>query len=271
MHFVGHTRFSLYQPRSRAWALSQGDNYKERLFADRRLIPRLRIFTDHSLRLLEIAQRGHSVRLIVSYSREMPGEYRTALHRAADNYPFVILDECVEGVGQANMVRTALQMMERRPGVFATFRVDDDDILPVDYFDRMSQHIRRDTVGSYVSLGRGVTATHDGEHFGKPHTVVHRMYSAGLLSVCSFDGQSTETPSPAQAHNRADEAAPTILDSRDLGFVWTRSLTQDTATVRGTDSLGELDREISRLPESNYEDVERLFPGVFSTSRAHGE
>lgn len=265
MFFVGHTRFSVFQPSSRAWAVSRDDPgaYLAHIYSEERMRPRLEIFIGHTLRLLDMAAQGHQMRHIVSYSREMPAPYRDELVRAATNYPWIVLDEHVKGVGSKNMNREALDLMGRQPGVYGTYRVDDDDLLPVDYFDRMAALMSPATVGMYASLGRGVTAIYEDGAWRNPRIARHRLYSAGLLAVCKSTGPRYETPAPASAHNRADEAAPAIVDSRRLGYLWTRTLTQDTARVRGQSDLGDLDRELARLRPADTTAVREAFPGVF--------
>src|SRR5699024_5174639 len=103
--------------------VGQGGGYLEHLYSEPRMRPRLSIFLEHSLRLLNEAARGHRMRHIVAYSEEIPSAYRAELLSAAAEYPWLVLDRHVEGVGSRNINREALDLMGREPGLYGTYRV----------------------------------------------------------------------------------------------------------------------------------------------------
>ncbi|MGP5641495.1 glycosyltransferase [Brachybacterium tyrofermentans] len=273
MYFVGYTRFSLFSPDSKAWAASSGrqmdeDEYRKYLYSPERMEPRAHIFFEHSLPTLNLAVRDHQVRHVVSYSVEMPTVYKERMAEAADRYSWLVLDPFENGIGTINVDRIARTFMDQRArrGVYGWYRLDDDDLLPIDYYDRMASYATESNVGMYVSLGAGITAVQDGELFRNPRHVVQRMIAIGLLAVCRYEENGSSTrPSPTQAHNRADESAPVIIDSRDPGFYWNRSVTQDTvfATTDGSASSARagIDRFLAGLPAvEKFEPVYSRFP-----------
>lgn len=274
MYFVGYTRFSLFQPESRAWAVTTKiPNYRSYLYSADRLEPRATIFFEHSLPQIDAAVGDHHVRHIVAYSAEMPTTYRRKMEEAGARYSWLVLDEHVDGKGNHNTDDTARQLMTNGPnhGVFGIYRVDDDDILPIDYFDRMSCYTTPANVGMYVSFGAGITAIQDKEGFRNPRHVVQRMLSAGMLSVCQLQESGGVVKPPAfVGHNRADEAAPVIVDSRAPGFYWNRSLEQDTtyAITDGTPEIARtrIEKTLSLLPPvTDFEEIYTRFPTLRGT------
>lgn len=269
MFFVGHTRFSLYLPTSGAWgatrrAISTAD-YRNYLFSENRLQPRAEMFLERSLPQIDLAIRGHSVKHIVSFSDVLPGAYKDMLIDASQVYPWLVLDEYVDGQGVYNADRVASGMMRDHgctKGIFGRYRLDDDDLLPVDYFDRMAAHMHEATVGMYVSFGMGFTAIQSGDRFWQARKVLQRMFSAGLLGVCRLNSDSSITrPLNYLSHHLADERSPVIVDSRSPGFFWNRSTLQDTNFSLSHVGVDRLNGELARLPEiSSVEEVVRLFP-----------
>lgn len=245
MNFIGHTRFSLYLPKggglqlaaqARDSALTTKE-YLSALYSEKRMAPRLHSFVRHSLPTLDKAQQGHNVRHVVSYSQEMPIAYKQVLFEAAEKYSWLVLDEwspetrATRAFERADPATKALLDSQGYTGVYGQYRLDDDDILPVDYFSRMSRYVTDANFGMYVSLGRGVMALQDGESYRHPRVVTKRMIAIGLLSVCHYgQGGVISRPEPFSSHARADHAAPTIVDSRELGFFWNHSITQDSAS-----------------------------------------
>lgn len=267
MFFVGYTRFSLFQPQSTAWHASKGNEdmeaYKAYLYSDERMQPRAEVFFGRSLMQLDRAARGHEVRHMISYSPEMPEKWRDMVLDAGERYPWLLLDEYKDGVGSYNMNRVARDLMRSHDvptGVYGSYRLDDDDLLPLDYFDRVAAHMSDTTVGMYVSLGKGVTAMYQDGRFSNFRQVVHPKIAIGLLGVCRLEQDGTWAAPPGYAsHARADEFAPVIIDSRQPGFFWTRSAQQDTVYRGGADALT---AELERYTPATADEVLRWFPAA---------
>lgn len=265
MFFVGYTRFSLFQPKSAAWHASKNaedaEAYRAYLYSEGRMGPRAEVFFGRSLPQLDKAAAGHEVRHMISYSAEMPEKWRDMVLEAGDRYPWLLLDEYQDGQGGHNVNRVARDMMRERGapmGVYGSYRLDDDDLLPVDYFDRVAAHMSDTTVGMYVSLGKGITAMYQDGAFTTFREVVHPKIAIGLLGVCRVEADGSWTaPAGYASHARADEFAPVILDSRAPGFLWTRSPQQDTVYRGGADQLA---AELGKYQPATADDVLRWFP-----------
>lgn len=226
--FIGNTRFSLYQPGSTAWHASSRSRfrtpveYRDYLFSPERLDPRMDIFLTMTLPQLDLAARGRKLRHVVSYSEYLPHRYREQLERAAEQYPWLVLDRCKVG-------QRPLDPLEGAPaGMIGAYRLDDDDILPVDYFARVEPYLTEAHAGMFVSLAAGLTAIYrDGGLYFTRRAYVP-MIALGFLSIHQKHEDGTLTSPPPASHNLSDRAAPVILDSREPGYVWVRHLEQDT-------------------------------------------
>ena len=274
MYFVGHTRFSLYLPESRAWRATRDfanpSEYRDYLFSDERLSPRADVFFNLSLPLLDQARKDHQYRHILSFSDELPAKYQLKVEEAAERYTWLILDRHVAGIGAHNADRVARNLMRGRgenEGVYGTFRLDDDDLLPLNYFDRMDRLMGKFSVGMYVSLGAGITAIQQCGKFWNARKVVQRMFSAGLMSVSRLNADTTVTrPLNYLSHHLADERAPVIVDSREPGFFWTRTILQDTSFSRDKMDYERLNLELRHLPVAEKSlDVLPYFPVLSDT------
>lgn len=265
---VGHTRFSLYAPASGAWVASRNstfasaDEYQRYLFSDDRLEPRADIFLNFTVPMLERASHGHDFIHVVSYSDCLPKVYKDRLRVAADSSAILLLDEVAEGSRPQNVARTARKWMtahdmdETSP--FGVMRLDDDDILSIDYFDQMAPYITSSHVGYVVSLARGITAFYDDGRYYYARESVYPLHSKGHLSVCAWDAKTNLHSPVKSAHTHSDQHNPVILDSRRISYLWTRAAIQD-GSLLGTGSVERIYREMSVYPEA-AQDFARTFP-----------
>jgi hypothetical protein len=281
--FIGQTRFSLFDPSSGDWRASNGsrfftvDEYRRYLLSPDRLTPRCDIFLNLSLPQLSLAAKDFDVHHIVSYSKVLPEPYKAQLRNAADEYPFVVLDERDEdGAGRPSDAVAKLYEGSRAP--FARYRLDDDDVLPVDYFSQMAPYVRAENVGMNVSLGSGVTALYSEGRFYNLRECYSPLSSMGLLSICRYAADGTLARPMDAPHNLSDRANPVILDSRRTGYFWTRHVTQDTVLTweprHPQETVEVLLRYLDKYPPVGAEaDVEAAFPVLvsrFSQARTPG-
>lgn len=255
--FIGHTRFSLFSPDSVAWRASNGSRfdsvteYTEYLFADARLAPRFDIFLNYSLPLLAEAAEGFNVRHIVSYAQELPAKWEEHLILAAENYPFLILDKNTDGASTASL-RLIIQEGGVLPGgAFTTYRLDDDDLLPIDYFEQINPYVRAENAGMMVSLGEGVTALYFDGQFYNPRKCYAPMIAIGLASICRVNHDGSLTQPSNASHNMSDRSNPVVLDSRKVGFMWTRHPTQDSTLAWGDRARDDMHNVIRRYMDKD--------------------
>lgn len=232
MMFVGRTRFSLFTPGSTAWRATAGqfaseEAYRNYLYSDERLSRRADIFLGMAVPQIAAAARGHTVRHIVSFSDTLPAKYREQLASAAERYPILVLDE--QGPGVSGLSAVSLAASLQAPGPYAEYRLDDDDLLSLDYFDQMAPYVREEFVGMSVTLAKGLTALQsEGCLFSDLRTTYQPMNSMGLLSVCRLESDGTVLRPPGGPHNLLDRTGPVILDARRPSYLQVRHPDQDS-------------------------------------------
>ena len=223
---------------SGAWKATNGSrfktqsDYKNYLFSDTRLDPRINIFINYSLPQLNIAAKGHEVTHLVSYSEFLPSKYEQALLNAQEKYSFLKLEKQKIGtpsITLESLARQQLLQSEDPLQPFGVFRLDDDDILPANYFDQNAPYINQEFVGMQVSHGTGVSAIYKDGQFFNARKTYHPMLNIGYTSIHQFNATGEMTKLPIAGHNIADRTYPVIMDSRKLGYLWTRHPAQDTA------------------------------------------
>ena len=288
MLFIGHTRFSLYNPESVAWVASNGskfstnEEYIEYLFSEARLKPRFEIFVGESLPQLALASKNFDYYHVVSYSEHLPKSFEDILIEASDTYPFLILDKHIDGKSSVNphgLARSLYFGGSRTDDVgeaFGLFRLDDDDLISVDFFRQVSAYVTKANVGMLVSLGRGVTAVYDDGLYYAARESFRPLIAIGLLSVCSFESDGTLNLPVEVSHHLSDRSNAVIIDSRRIGYLWSRHITQDTALSykdQGeTDPRKRVLADISHLPKVSWQtDLSASFPFLGSRILRHEE
>lgn len=260
MLFIGHTRFSLFDPNSTSWVASNGskfstiDEYRDYLFSDERLDTRANIFINYSLPILELASDGYEYYHVVSYSDSLPERFEAKLLAASARYPFLILDKHVNGKGKINLdilARQKLSLRGRGGEIYGHFRLDDDDLLSVNFFRQSSKYMSDAFVGFVVSYGAGLTAIFNDGNFYYAHHAYSPLNSMGQLRICSVGENQVHRTPTLSSHNRVDRFNPVILDSQEISYLWVRHLGQDTSLNSGRGRFTELSniaRELQRMP-----------------------
>jgi len=242
--FIGHTRFSVHQYNSGSFkATRKGDGrrfseeeYTEWLYDDERLGPRAEIFVEESLPQLAASAEDANLVHIVHYSASLPQKYQDILRGAAEEFPFLHLNEAPGIVAPSAPNKKVLNSVLRnrlpKDGVFGIYRLDDDDVLPINFFERMSPYIVDEHVGWRVSFPESLTAIRTRSEYILPWRRYFPKAAAGLVSIHqkTSDGAilGLQTRAPAKGHMKLDTAYPTVLDSREPGFFQARHKSQDS-------------------------------------------
>lgn len=262
----------MFIPGTGAWRTSDGtafattDEYKQHLYSPDRLAVRASLFFEFSLPMLAAAAARHELIHIVSFSESLPLQYRDRLARAAGQHDFLRLDERPDGAHATDPSDVIRREFASKEVLFAEYRLDDDDLLAVDFFEQLLPYVRASDVGRYVSLGSGVTAIyHDGQ-FHNARRCHQPMIAIGLARICVLHPDGSVTAPAAGRHTVADTVAPVVVDSRRLAFLWTRHIGQDTAVTHSQSldafALRErLSKGLDRFPKiTEWTEIERHFP-----------
>lgn len=270
MLFLGHTRFSLYEPDSPSWRLSRSDlgqdkiEYEKALFSETRLRERTRVFFEHTLPTLDIAAQGYRYVHIVSYSENLPSQYKKLLQLAVHKYPWLQLDERKMDSRSPARPTDFLKGHLRNGELYATFRLDDDDILATNFFKRAESFVREENVGCVVSFGLGVQAYLQEGNFFAPRMEHRPKIAIGLLSIGRRSEKGKIYKPRAVAHTKSDLVNVVILDSREIGFIHTMHGSQDSAIDKQDGDFARRFRNYLNLPVVTEDStrLRELFPTV---------
>lgn len=229
--FLGQTRYSLFIPDSGAWRASSAagrgkDAYRDYLYAPERLDFRDKVFTEFTVPALAEAADKYDVWHIVSYSESLPEKYAESLKRTAEKFPFLILQELPDGVGDWGPSERIIKE-KLTPGVFGRYRLDDDDLLSKHYFDVAARFVKSEFVGMVVSLPRGIEAIYSNGHYFNFREAHVPMNSMGMLYVSELSSEGSLRVPRAGAHDKADRLAPVIMDASKIGYLRTNHGGQD--------------------------------------------
>jgi len=242
--FIAITRFSLFLPNSSAWLVSSQANdekkieeYKRKIFDKNRLDFRINFLSKITMPILKEASKEYNFVHIIEYSDSLPDEYVKELRRLEGEYNFIRLNEYnVEG----NSLNTAheiaidffnLGSVTDKDHMIGQFILDDDDCISLDYFKKCSKYLNKYFHGHNLSFGLGISGIFDNDF---NLTNIIEMYypkvNIGLLRIGIYRHKSKKIVfGSLGSHMRADKYSPTIIDSREISFFWSKHLTQDSA------------------------------------------
>lgn len=266
MGFVGVTRFSLFHPSSAAWRTSQNgmfkspEEYAAYLYSDERLAPRLKIFSEISIPQLAVAAERHEIRHIVQYSPRLPEKYLRVLKDLAHANPFLILSNA-EDVGDTHPLAVG-ESLSTKGTTYGMYRLDDDDLLSVRYFDDLADYVNDRFLGFRVSLAAGTTGIFDGKMFSAIRYSHKPNIAIGLASIQGRNTNGKYIAPPAGSHNHADRLGPVIVDSRQCAYFWTRHEGQDTNFGRVNDFMDTRSEVEAQPPVPDGWSLQELFPAM---------
>ena len=271
MFFLGVTRFSLFYPHAPGWNLtdrySSVEEYEEALFSPSRLDARIDIFTNFSLPQLALGSDGYFYRHVVQISPQLPEYAKARLRAAAERFPFLVLSEH----GNAKAHREELDTLARElaaesdshDGVFVRFRLDDDDLLSVNYFDQLSRYVCTENVGLNVSFGLGYQALFFEETVFNLRKLYHPRNSMGMAQICRVRHSGVVEWRPFANHARSDLDVPTILDSRVPTVMSLKHNGQDTFAGQNSEGVfGNAARLLATEEPADYKQLLEHFPAV---------
>lgn len=266
--FCGWTRYSAFRPGSKAFVASRNseddETYKASLWSAARLGPREQIFLGLSLPLLQQMATRHAYTHFLTYSPEMPDPWQKHLQDAVRSHSVLHLHPVHRGL--RFVIREHLIAQDSPSRTVVLFRVDDDDLLALDYLDVLANYATPHDHGRAVSLARGYSAMwHEGRVSQIRHTY-RRLGSQGQANVGTWDAATQTLDLPAAgSHASVDRRMPTILDSRRPAFLQLRHLGQDTAMPeKGMDHLRATGASAAPLSQDELDAALAAFPTLHS-------
>lgn len=262
MYFIGCTRFSLYIPGSNAWDISKvsEEDYLAQLYSDARMAARFDIFFNKAVPLYEEMAKGFFYKHVIQYSAVMPEKWKNKLFEEAGKYDFIVLSEASE-----NSISTTIKeiLVDQPSGTIAYFRVDDDDILSVDYLSELKNYVSKNYEGMIVSFGCGLVATYVDGVFRDFRQCYRRFLALGLAFIGGYDAGKKEYWLPRyNGHETVDRHSPAIVDSRNPVFIWTHHEFQDTKVRARGGVVSSRLKGYGRI--TSIKDYEKRFPTLKS-------
>lgn len=269
------TRFSLFNPTSNAWRMTRTDwtsaeEYAAHLYSDERMAPRADIFCDIAAPIYQEMAERHRYQHLVAYSRELPDRWRERLQDAARRYPVLRPVQVQEGsVNWVREVRKVLtgEAVIRDTMVFA-FRVDDDDLLAVDFLDRVAPQVTPAHHGYAISMARGYAALYEDGHYSDVRHYRQLLPSMGQGAIGMWHAARKDLElTVVKNHNQTYRNRTVLLDGTRPTWLQTRHSGQDTAVGEREDrsDLAAARRAVrARLqdlePVANLAEVYQVFP-----------
>lgn len=267
---VGVTRFSVVKPGGSGLNLvakNKGDEneYLKQLFNEERMLDRIHIFGKLAAPIYQTFADRYNYVHLVQYSRELPERYRNALFEIAEKYP-VVKPVLVTTESIVDSVKKHVLTWDRGfRGVFVWIRVDDDDLLSVDYLDALSRYVSAENVGTAVSFSTLIVGQYSSERLLNFHQANQPKNSIGQAYICWANRITgvIDTP-PMYSHAEIDKHLPLILDPTEAHALQVRHAFQDTSNMDSKlgGRISHRAYELGQLPNVNYRYLVRKFPTI---------
>lgn len=237
------------------------------LFSSARLDPRVEIFLNLTVPQLQLAASEYHLRHIVQISPQLPEATKSRLREAAAEYPFLVVSEQATARGHNedldNHILEVASLVDSPDGLFARFRLDDDDVLASDYFDQLARYVNAANVGMNVSFGSGYQAAFYSGVVFDLRSLYHPRNSMGMAQICRVRASGRIEWMSYSNHARSDLEVPTILDSRFPTVLSLKHNGQDT--FAGEDAGKKFDKATRLLAAeqpADYGALSKRFPVV---------
>lgn len=266
--FIGVTRFSILTTDSGPFRLDPTNRakYADQLFDDQRIEDRFEIFSKITLPILKHFAEDHDFVHLLQVSPELPIHWRIKLEECREKYPFLKIVE-INRNDVAHSVREEVQSWTPEfEGLFAWFRLDDDDFLAWDYLDALSYLTIKNNVGYAVSFGAVYTGLYIGREFLDIHTAYNPYNSQGQAYICYANNKAGIYKSPPMVpHHEVNKHLPVILNDIQPMAFWTRHIGQDTlvddsGNQRVGGLIANLQASLSKGRSVHREEVDEKFP-----------
>lgn len=262
VHYFGLTRFSVFSPTSSSWRLTRREKwdhkrYADYLYSDERMEPRCDIFGKLAAPLYQQMAHDRSYKHFVLYSPQMPKRWLNQLHEIAHrNRVLELVETSTDRVDGRRLMRDRLVQSAAEDAMVFAFRIDDDDLLAVDYLDQVAPYVVPAHQGWAVSFASGFAGLYeDGDYTDiREHTQPLPSMGQGAIGRWT-QGDARLELEEIKNHGKTHYRRPVILDARRPTWLQTRHVFQDTAVTEAQDLK---DAELAR--GSVMAKLERLAP-----------
>ena len=212
-------------------------HYKGKLFSEKRLALRSKLFKNITLPSMRAALENDDAYLVILTSEALPTKYKKQLEEMLRGIGNVVIRYCkpiksVDSEARESVLDILRKTCNRKEKeiCLATIRLDDDDALANNYTQLLLPYVRPDLSGFYVSFPLGVRLSIKHGRF-----VLTKCYlpktSQGLARievVDPFSENSFQTTYGGGSHVGVDKRGPAILDAREIAYVRTNHVDNDS-------------------------------------------
>lgn len=268
--YVGVTRFSVLNPKGTGLKLSAAhaeDRYKyeAELFNDQRLKDRLHLLGEVSAPTYQKMAEKYDYIHLVQYSPELPREYKNSLMKISKKFPVIQPVEVTDESMSDSVMKHVKTWDSAFRGTFAWFRVDDDDLLSVDFLPALDRYVRPENIGMAVSFPKVFTAQYASGRLTDFHQSYLPRHSIGQAYICYADLNLGQITSPEIfSHATVDKVMPLITDPTGVRAFHTRHAWQDSHSPDSKvgSRLAHTSKELGNLPFINMGRLEEKFPSL---------
>lgn len=202
------------------------DELIKMLLDQERLKTRADIFFGYTLpAIAKAVDAGHSIIHNIFHFDAFPSWLLDLIRKTEEKYPWfhaysiAINDECnIQETLRGSVRKFSSLNNPKERTYFSGIRLDDDDIIGGEYFQKMSDYLVPAFVGFAVSFPKGYAALWDGVKFSKYADLYKEKHAQGIAQINSYnpilDSFAESRVMIPGAHLRVDHQVPTILDSR---------------------------------------------------------
>ncbi|WP_010200819.1 glycosyltransferase [Psychrobacter sp. PAMC 21119] len=243
-------RYSLLVENSKGWQIADEDlqTYRDKLFDVKRLKQRLELFEKITLPSLISQTKSPStdwLEVVIITSQDLPSWNKEELEKIVAKYDWISIDYLPSKKSDTYRFLWKNLDSSQEDVLFSTVRLDDDDALANDFFEKMDPYFKEDNVGFGLSFGNGYAGFYDFESgcyekvvdyyspkvaIGLSHFNIYRSSSK------SFVSEKIKTIYHARKHVTVDLYIPIILDSRELMFIRTMHNNSDSSNNKAREA-----------------------------------
>ncbi|MDG9888154.1 glycosyltransferase [Pseudomonas juntendi] len=181
-------------------------------------------------------------RLVIITSNMLPDQFKTALYQAVEPYPWIQIQErgpddwLAAEKAVADSIKSMPCHYDTPTFPFFSFRVDDDDFLPLNYLENTQKYVRHENVNKLITYDRGEKILWDMETASicNIEKNVKAFLALGLGAVCEADTSSKAVVSEVKSvyvgknHFELSGDYSHIVDNTESMYIWSHHASQDT-------------------------------------------
>lgn len=237
-------RYSLLIEGSKGWQIANEnlETYADNLFNRERLLQRLELFKNITLpSLIGQTKKVSSewLKVVIITSELLPEWNKQELESLVEKNEWLYIDYLP--IRGRNLYQFLWKDLENSSEdiLFSTVRLDDDDALANNFFEKMDCYFKEENVGFGLSFGNGYAGFYDFntnsyekivDYYSPKVAIGLSHFNIYKSDSKSFVSDKVRTIYHARKHVTVDLYIPIILDSRDVMFIRTMHSNSDSAS-----------------------------------------